>query len=132
MNEAVQIVADTLSSFGTTVKEVLAQAAILVGEVAMHLYGVLIRQQIVRGIQNLVLAIALGAAGIIAYRVTKKISIEKNIHQVDKWFIYVFLGAVAVLTVWRSIEFLNIVIAYLVNPEYQAIMEASKLIQTLK
>ncbi len=132
MSNTVQIVAETLSGFGETVKEVLAQAATIVGEAVMHLYGVLIRQQIVRGIQNLVIFVALSAAGVISYRVIRRVREEKGVHDVDKWFMYAFLGAVTLLTMWRAIEFLNVGIAYLVNPEYQAIMEAAQLIQTLK
>ena len=132
MNETVQLIANTLSSLGTTVKDIVTQAAALVGETAMHLYGVLVRQQIVKGVQSMIIAVALGAGGILAYRTAKKISREKRIHQVDKWFLYVFLGAITVLAAWRAIEFINLGLPYLVNPEYQAIMEAAKIIESLK
>lgn len=104
----------------------------ILGDVAQHLYAVLVRQQVVIGIQNAVTSIAFFCLTILVYRFIKQVRASKTILQLDKYFMY---GVIVAVTLWaftKGIEYLNIAIPYLLNPEYKAIIEATELLKQVR
>ncbi len=128
----IEAITNTVETLSGNVQEIIKQAASLLGKTALHLYMVLVKQQLIIGIQNVVLAVAFTVGAIIAYRFTKRLSANKNIHDLDELFIYVFMAAIIITLALRTVEHLNIGIAYLGNPEYKAIIEAAELVKSLK
>lgn len=104
----------------------------LVGDVAQHLYAVLVRQQIVTGIQNAVTSIAFLCLSILSYRFVNKVRTSKTIEQLDKYFLYAAILSVTLWAATQGIQYMNTAIPYLLNPEYKAIMEATALLKTIQ
>ncbi len=120
---------NTLNGFGNGMKDMITQAATLLGEATLHLYKVLVMQQVAIGIQQVVWAISyFGAAGLL-YMMYKKISKKNEIHYQDKMIIYGVIAIVGLHIVSTGISHLNAGLPYLINPEYYALMEAKNIVQ---
>lgn len=104
----------------------------LVGDVATHLYAVLVRQQIVVGIQNAVTSIAFFCLSILTYRFIKKVRSSGTIEQLDKYFLYAAILAITFWAATKGINYMNVAIPYLLNPEYKAIIEATNLLKSIQ
>lgn len=122
---------NTLNGFGSNVKELITQAASLLGEAALHLYKVLVMHQVTIGIQNIVLFLLYLIGTLVTYIVYRRVS-KKEIHYQDKYLIYGLLCVIAIYTITTAVHYLNVGIPYLINPEYYAIMEAKNIVQELK
>jgi len=122
---------ETVNNFGQTVGDILTQLAEVVGKTAVHLYTVLVRQQIVYGVQNLVYFLLYFGFAIFAGLMYKKFN-KTSLHSEDKLMIYALLLVLAVYSVTQAIPYLNTAIAYFINPEYYAILEAKTILQSIK
>src|SRR4030042_5744446 len=104
-------------------QEVFTPVAQKIGEGAEFGWDVVMRQQIITGIQNLILAFFGIILGIVVYKVVKY-SIERN--KEDSWGSWDFIGAM--VGTFGGITSLSMIIfgilegmAYLINPAYYAI-----------
>lgn len=104
----------------------------LVGDVATHLYSVLVRQQIVTGIQNAVTSVGFFCLSVLVYRFLKKVRESKGILEVDKYFLYAAIFAGTIWAATQGIQYMNTAIPYLLNPEYKAILEATALLKSIQ
>lgn len=104
----------------------------LVGDVATHLYSVLVRQQIVTGIQNAVTSVGFFCLSVLVYRFLKKVRESKGILEVDKYFLYAAIFAGTIWAATQGIQYMNTSIPYLLNPEYKAILEATALLKSIQ
>lgn len=122
---------ETVNNFGEAVGQVFTSLADIIGKTAMHLYTVLVRQQIVYGIQNLVYFLLYAGFAVFAAMMYKKFN-KSSLHSEDKLIIYALLLGLAVYSVTQAIPYLNTAVAYFVNPEYYAIMEAKTILESVR
>ncbi|MCG3203961.1 MAG: hypothetical protein KCHDKBKB_00638 [Elusimicrobia bacterium] len=122
------VITDLSDRIGATLTA-LAQVA---GDVVSHLYAVLVKQQVVIGIQYLVTSIWFFLLTAIVYRIIRKVSKSEDIHSVDKYILYAIFIAGGFWAGSKGLEFLNSALPYLINPEYKAILEAVELVKQIK
>lgn len=129
---ALETISGLLRDFGTGTERIIGEAAYYVGAAAKEAFAILVRQQIVIGVQHLVLTIAFGFALGLVYRTYLKVSKNKEIHEFDRYLLLGLLLFGGIYLATRGIENFNIALSYLANPKYHALVEATKIVEQIK
>jgi uncharacterized membrane protein len=103
---------------------VIAKLAHELGVAAAHVYGVLVRQAIVEGVQDIVLAVILGTVSTVLIKLAVWMFRKYSDNYDEGWQIGgVFVVIAAVVAVSLAITSLYLGIGELLNPEYYAIKD---------
>lgn len=130
--ETVNNTGEGISDLASSVGEVFINLAQILGETAIHLYSVLVRQQVVYGIQSLIVFLSYLSFSVISLFLYHRLKKTTHFHREDKLVVYVFLFMMAFYGVSSGLPYFNEAIGYFINPEYYAIIEAKSILQSLK
>lgn len=121
-------VSEGVSTLFQTAQQLLAT----VMQVAHHLYLILVRQQVILGLQEFLWGILWYIGAFVIYRVHLVIYKKDNIAHWDKFAAGLFLVIISLILVIRGTEHIITSLPRLLNPEYYAIKDGFLLLQQIK
>lgn len=110
----------------------ITSLAATAGLLLQHLWEILTRQQIILGLQQLLVGIAMIVGSIISYKLFRKFWQKKGMNNVDKYFTMAIFFVIALWLVVHGLQYSIDSLPRLLNPEYYALQESVKILQQVK
>lgn len=103
-----------------------------VGQVVQHLYMVLVRQQIILGIQQFLWGLIWWAVALTVVLIIRHINHKRSWAKLDKYVVMAILVIVLYISVTNGAKNLIGSLPQLLNPEYYAIQDGARIYGELK
>lgn len=101
-------------------------------QVAQHLYLILVRQQVILGVQEFLQGILWYVGAFMVYRLHLAVYKKDNLAQWDKFAAGLFLVLVSLFLTVKGTEHVIASLPRLFNPEYYAIQEGVQILHQIK
>ncbi len=132
MDKVLINITNQVSAGVNTLFQTAQQLLSTVMQVAQHLYLILVRQQVILGVQEFLQGILWYVGAFIVYRFHKAVWKKEGLAEWDKYAVGLFFIIIVLILTVKGTEHVLASLPRLFNPEYYAIQEGVQILHQIK